>query len=255
MLGQDRKREQPPIAQPTATPIAKPAVVATPVAKPTVPSTTPVAPIVDPKLANSQFNGIALKDIVDYQKSSKGIRGQGGDYYVAKWIEGDEKSPDWQPWMGDRTPEVIRGKTWIELKNNTMKFYIQQGEQKYDYRTKYQMAPVTPFEGPITSITPTSIISKKVSKESGIIDPSTKKEWNRITEKTFELFPDGKFVYTNKNYAEGRQSSETQQWTGRISKFEKNVDSLSDKPTARIMSKGEQEQELIKSLRKSLRGY
>jgi hypothetical protein len=233
-------------AQPIANPVAKPAPVTTP---------TPVAPIVDPKLANSQFNGIALKDIVDYQKSSKGIRGQGGDYYVAKWIEGDEKSPDWQPWMGDRTPEVIRGKTWIELKNNTMKFYIQQGEQKYDYRTKYQMAPVTPFEGPITSITPTSIISKKVSKESGIIDPSTKKEWNRITEKTFELFPDGKFVYTNKNYAEGRQSSETQQWTGRISKFEKNVDSLSDKPTARIMSKGEQEQELIKSLRKSLRGY
>jgi hypothetical protein len=40
MLGQDRKREQPPIATPTATPVAKPAPVATPPATPTATPTS-----------------------------------------------------------------------------------------------------------------------------------------------------------------------------------------------------------------------
>ena len=48
MLGQDRKREQPPIAQPTATPVAKPAPVATPPATPTATPVAKPAPVATP---------------------------------------------------------------------------------------------------------------------------------------------------------------------------------------------------------------
>ena len=52
MLGQDRKREQPPTTQPTAAPVAKPAPVATstatPVAKPAPVATPPATPTATP---------------------------------------------------------------------------------------------------------------------------------------------------------------------------------------------------------------
>jgi hypothetical protein len=48
MLGQDRKREQPPIATPTATPVAKPAPVATPPATPTATPVAKPAPVATP---------------------------------------------------------------------------------------------------------------------------------------------------------------------------------------------------------------
>jgi hypothetical protein len=151
------------------------------------------------------------------------ITASGSGYTVAKWIEGGEKSSDWQPWMGDKNPSTREGNTFVEINNGKLSFHVHNTKYfNYDDRFKMKSGSNLIFSGKFSLIDSGVIQSVQKEKSDDIVDPTTKKKWNRITERKFTLNLTNKsFLYTITQYSENKPSvKEVQQWEGSLDSIE-----------------------------------